>query len=211
MRDPRLLLVDDHPLFREGLALAVKVATPELLIDNVGSIAEAQAMIALHKEYRLVLLDLMLPDARGFSGLMCLQKMLGRVPIVIISASQSPDLIEAARAMGAVGYFPKTQSLDEMLTGLRAVLAGTTAFPDVAPSDKENSSVRHRLEGLSDAQLRVLYALAGGRLNKQVACDLGITEATVKAHLTAVFRKLGVNNRTQAMLAVQPLVESFGA
>ena len=203
----RLLLADDHPLIREGLALAARVAMPELTIDSVGSIAEAEATIARHRGYRLALLDLMLPDARGFSGFLRLQHVLGDVPIVIVSARQQPELIEAARALGAAGYLSKAQPLDETLGSLRTILSGKTVFPPMSgkmPSDV--SDARARIADLSGAQLRVLMALADGRLNKQIAGDLGVTEATIKAHLTAIFRKLGVNNRTQAILAMQPLL-----
>jgi DNA-binding NarL/FixJ family response regulator len=206
MAGSRLLLADDHPLVREGLALAARVALPELIIDNVGSIAEAEQMVARHKGYRLALLDLVLPDARGFSGFLRLQHILDKVPIVIISARQQPELIEAARALGAAGYLSKTQPLDELLSSLRAVLAGETAFPRAATGNADALVARRRLADLSGAQLRVLMALADGRLNKQIAGDLGVTEATIKAHMTAIFRKLGVNNRTQAILAMQPLL-----
>lgn len=203
----RLLLADDHPLIREGLALAARVALPELTIDSVGSIAEAEAAIARHKRYRLALLDLMLPDARGFSGFLRLQHALGDVPIVIVSARQQPELIETARALGAAGYLSKAQPLDETLASLRSVLAGKTVFPPVKTRVQADvGGARERISELSGAQMRVLMALADGRLNKQIAGDLGVTEATIKAHLTAIFRKLRVNNRTQAILAIQPLL-----
>jgi DNA-binding NarL/FixJ family response regulator len=203
----RLLLADDHPLIREGLALAARVAMPELTIDSVGSIAEAEATIARHRGYRLALLDLMLPDARGFSGFLRLQHALGEVPIVIVSARQQPELIEAARALGAAGYLSKAQPLDETLGSLRTILSGKTVFPPMSGKmSSDVSDARARIADLSGAQLRVLMALADGRLNKQIAGDLGVTEATIKAHLTAIFRKLGVNNRTQAILAMQPLL-----
>lgn len=207
MSGSRLLLADDHPLIREGLALAARVAMPELTIDSVGSIAEAEAAIARHKGYRLALLDLMLPDARGFSGFLRLQHALGDVPIVIVSAKQQPELIEAARALGAAGYLSKALPLDETLASLRNILAGKAVFPPVnARVQADVGDARQRIADLSGAQLRVLMALADGRLNKQIAGDLGVTEATIKAHLTAIFRKLGVNNRTQAILAIQPLL-----
>lgn len=207
MSGSRLLLADDHPLIREGLALAARVAMPELTIDSVGSIAEAEAVIARHRGYRLALLDLILPDARGFSGFLRLQHALGDVPIVIVSAKQQPELIEAARALGAAGYLSKAQPLDETLGSLRTILSGRPVFPPVSGrAQKDVAEARARIADLSGAQLRVLMALADGRLNKQIAGDLGVTEATIKAHLTAIFRKLGVNNRTQAILAMQPLL-----
>lgn len=206
MSGSRLLLADDHPLIREGLALAARVALPDLVVDSVGSIAEAEAAIAQHRGYRLVLLDLVLPDAHGFSGFVRLQHLLGDVPIVIVSAREKPELVETARMLGASGYLSKGLPLDQMLSALRGVLAGGTVFPAVREDDAGLGAMRSRISTLSGAQLRVLIALAGGRLNKQLAGELGVTEATIKAHLTAIFRKLGVNNRTQAILAVQPLL-----
>ena len=207
MSGSRLLLADDHPLVREGLALAARVAMPELIIDSVGTIGEAEAAIARHRGYKLAVLDLMLPDAVGFSGFLRVQHALGDVPIVIISARQQPELVEAARALGAAGYLSKAQPLDETLASLRAVLAGRTVFPsDKGSGHADAAAARKRIAELSSAQLRVLMALADGRLNKQIAGELGVTEATVKAHMTAIFRKLGVTNRTQAILAMQPLL-----
>ncbi len=212
MSSSRLLLADDHPLIREGFALAARVAMPDIEIDSVGSIAEAETAITRHGSYRLVLLDLVLPDAQGFSGFLKLQQMLGSVPIVIVSARQKPDLVEAARLLGAAGYLSKGLPLDETLSALRVVMAGGTVFPVALPSDDVAvGKMRSRLAALSSAQLRVLVALAGGRLNKQIAGELGVTEATIKAHLTAIFRKLGVNNRTQAILAMQPLMGEVAA
>ena len=207
MSGSRLLLADDHPLIREGLALAARVAMPELTIDSVGSIAEAEEAIARHRGYRLALLDLLLPDARGFSGFLRLQHALGDTPIMIISVLQQPELIEAARALGAAGYLSKAQPLDETLRSLRSILSGKRVFPPRSGKVQSDAAdARARIADLSGAQFRVLMALADGRLNKQIAGDLGVTEATIKAHLTAIFRKLGVNNRTQATLAMQPLL-----
>jgi len=184
---------------------------PELAIDSVGTIAEAEAVVARHKGYRLALLDLMLPDVWGFSGFLRLQHALGDVPIVIISAKQQPELVEAARVLGAAGYISKTQPLDETLASLRAALAGRTVFPTEAGRghSEATAAARERIAELSSAQLRVLVALADGRLNKQIAGELGVTEATVKAHMTAIFRKLGVTNRTQAILVMQPLLADW--
>jgi DNA-binding NarL/FixJ family response regulator len=202
----RVLIADDHPLTREGLALAARAAAPELQVDCVGSIADAEEIISRHKGYRLALLDLVMPDARGFSGFLRLQHLLGSTPIAIISARQQPELIESARALGAIGYIPKAQPLDDTLGAMRTILGGKSVFPASRAAATETTEARKRIADLSGAQLRVLLALADGRLNKQIAGDLNITEATVKAHMTAIFRKLGVNNRTQAILAMQPLL-----
>lgn len=202
----RLLIADDHPIIREGITLAVRGSLPDFAVDAAGDIAEAEAFLGQESGgYRLVLLDFVLPDARGFSGFLKLQHLAPRVPIVIISASGRPELVSAAKALGAAGYLSKSLPLDKLMASLRKVLAGEMVFPpDVAASDIART--RERIADLSGAQLRVLLALADGRLNKQIAGDLGVTEATIKAHMSAIFRKLGVNNRTQAILAMQPLL-----
>lgn len=202
----RVLIADDHPLTREGLALAVRASIPGVVVDTAGSIGEASEVLRTRPGHRLVLLDFILPDARGFSGFMQLQHIAGVVPIVMISAHEDPKLVEAARALGAAGFLYKTRPLDTLARDLASIAAGETRFPDVPPQGSSLTGIRDQIASLSGAQRNVLLALADGRLNKQIAGDLGISEATVKAHLTAIFRKLGVNNRSQAMLAVQPLL-----
>lgn len=206
-----VLIADDHPLTREGLAPAVRAAIPGISVDNAGSIGEAERAIANRKSgYRLILLDFVLPDARGFSGFLQLQHLLGTTPIVVVSAHRDKVIVEAARALGAAGFLSKSLPLDDLAAGLRTIAGGTAAFPDQEKVSELAQSARDRIATLSGAQLKVLLALADGRLNKQIASDLDISEATVKAHLTAIFRKLGVNNRAQALLAMQPLLGEAG-
>ena len=205
MAEARLLVADDHPLVREGLNLALRSSMSNIVVDSAGSIAEAEDLIHRHSNYKLAVLDLILPDANGFSGFLRLQHALGRVPIVIISATERPEIVAAARALGAAGYLSKTERLDDLVKSLRRILAGETIFATTATNESV-ATARNKLASLSGAQLRVLLALADGRLNKQIAGDLNVSEATIKAHMTAIFRKLGVNNRTQAILAMQPLL-----
>jgi DNA-binding NarL/FixJ family response regulator len=205
-----VLIADDHPLTREGLALAVRAALPGISIDSAGSIDEAERAVANRKVYRLVMLDFVLPDARGFSGFLQLQHLLGDTPIVVVSAHGDTVIIEAARALGAAGFLSKSLPLDDLAAALRTIVTGTPVFPAQAQTATTVQSARERVGTLSGAQLKVLLALANGGLNKQIAHDLDISEATVKAHLTAIFRKLGVNNRAQALLAMQPLLGETG-
>ena len=204
----RVLIADDHPLTREGLALAVRSAIPGVALDHAGSIAEAEGSITDYgpAAYRMVLLDLLLPDARGYSGFLRLQHLLGRVPIVMISARFEPTLVEAARVLGASGFLSKGRAIDDLAGAIGDVLAGKPQFPEGAGDGVKTGTARDRISALSGAQTKVLMAMADGRPNRQIAADLRLTEATVKAHLTAIFRKLGVRNRTQALLALQPLV-----
>ena len=205
-RGSHVLIADDHPLTREGLSLAVRSALPNIIVETAGTIAESEAAIAMHKGFRLILLDFVLPDARGYSGFLRLQHLARSTPIVVVSAREDVSLVEAARALGAAGFLFKSRPLDEIADAVRRIDGGHSVFPQQARSNDVIANARARIADLSGAQLKVLLALADGRLNKQIANDLAITEATVKAHLTAVFRKLGVTNRTQALLAMQPLL-----
>lgn len=200
-----ILIVDDHPLVGEGLAAALAARLPDTATDCAGSITEAIALVR-RNSYRLMLLDYHLPDANGFSGLFRLQHELGAVPIAVFSASAPPSLITAARAIGAAGFLSKTEPLDRLIVSIERLLRGERVFPPDPGANPEVSQLSARLATLSPAQMRVLAGLARGQLNKQIAADLELTEQTVKAHLTAVFRKLGVGNRLQAMLAVRPLL-----
>lgn len=190
--------------------MAVRARHPALVIDCVESIAAAEAMARQNKGYSLMLLDYRLPDADGFSGLFRMQHALGKVPIALISAFDEPHIISAARAVGAAGFLSKSQPLDQLVQSIDALLGGAHVFPAVNGVDNETVALQTRLKSLSSAQMRVLAALAKGHLNKQIAGDLGLSEATVKAHLTAIFRKLRVTNRVQALIAVRPLFDPGG-
>ena len=201
-----VLIVDDHPLTREGLSLAARAAMPGALIVGVGSIGEAVAAMANRRRFRLILLDFRLPDSHGYAGMLRLQQIDPAAPIVVVTAHEEPHLVEAAKALGAAGFAYKNLPLDEVAAVLKRILSGHTHFPEGAVADTSIASARARIKDLSKAQYGVLLALANGHANKRIAHDLSITEATVKAHLTAVFRKIGVTNRAQALIAVRPLL-----
>jgi DNA-binding NarL/FixJ family response regulator len=202
----RALIADDHPLTREGLALAVRAALPGVSVVASGSIRDAAAIVA-RGPLRMLLLDYHLPDAHGFSGLLTLQMQAPATPIVVVTASEEPRLVEAARAIGAAGYLFKSLPLDHIAERLRRVDAGERVFPPRDANAPVLDDLLARLAKLSPAQRAVLLALADGRANKRIARDLDVTEATVKAHLTATFRKLGVTNRAEALLAARPLLD----
>jgi len=204
----RVLIADDHPLAREGMSLAARAALPGANVVGVGTIADAAAALGTRPPFRLILLDFQLPDAHGYSGLLKLQHLAGNVAIVVISAREDNRLVEAAKALGAAGFIFKSTPLDEIAVQLRRILTGHIHFPAGVSASPTIAAARERITDLSPAQHSVLLALADGRSNKVIARDLDITEATVKAHLTAIFRKLGVTNRTQALLAVQPLFQA---
>ncbi len=203
VREGRILLADDHPLVREGLQMAIRARIQGVIVDAVDSIEAAENAVRAHKNYRLMLLDYRLPDSDGFSGFFRMQHALGTTPIAIISAHDEEAIVTAARAIGAAGFLSKTQPLDELARSIDTLLLGKIVFPANLGTTDDLTKLKERIESLTTAQMRVLSALARGHLNKQIAGDLDLSEATIKAHLTAIFRKLEVNNRLQAMLAVR--------
>lgn len=155
----------------------------------------------------LVCLDLHMADSSGFIGLAEIRKDHPSTPVVVISASQAPGVAARALEFGASGFIPKTAGMETLCEALCAVLDGEVWSPDEddGPEAEEAAAAAARLARLTPAQMRVLHGLATGRLNKQIAFEMGISEATVKAHVTAIFRKLDVINRTQAVLVAQAL------
>lgn len=204
----RVLVADDHPLTREGLSLAARAAIPGAIVHGAGTIAEGAALLQQWKTCRMILLDFMLPDAHGYAGFLTLQSIVPSTPIAVISAREDRAVTEAAKALGAAAFLFKSRPLDEIADALRRIDGGATVFPATVQPDQGVAAARERIGDLSPAQNAVLMALADGRSNKQIAYDLGIAEATVKAHLTTIFRKLKVTNRSQALIAVQPLFQT---
>jgi DNA-binding NarL/FixJ family response regulator len=157
----------------------------------------------------LVLLDLSMPGVRGFSGLMYLRAQHPDVPVVVVSGNEDRTVIRRCIDFGASGYIPKTTDIEDMRAGIRAVLAGRTwTPPDVdlaAPADKETVDIVRRLASLTPQQVRVLMMLSEGLLNKQIAYELTVSEATVKAHVSAILQKLGVDSRTQAVIVASKI------
>lgn len=207
MMIPRILVADDHPMCSAALAMASRAVNPMAMIHNVATLEEAEEHIR-SGPYDLVLLDLMLPDVEGFSGLLLVRTLLPDAQIAIVSSKDSPVVMTQALRHGAAGFLSKTLAMDAMIAAIRQLLQGRRWFPCAIEEAHRGQGGITRVDGigqLSFAQLRVLRAIARGRQNKQIAFDLGIAEPTVKSHLAAIFRKLGVSNRTQAVLAFRSL------
>ncbi len=202
----RILIADDHPICSEAVALAARRAIPDVATDQVGTLHLAEQAARRFARYRCVVLDLMLPDALGFSGLLRLQQILPKVPIAIISSLEDKAITAKALHLGAAAFLSKALPLPDLTAAIASLAAGDRQAP---PADDPDTGglrdLRHRLDTLTTGQLRVVMALRAGQLNKQIAHDLGLGEATVKTHLAAAFRKLGVANRTQAVLLVRQL------
>jgi len=207
LNDPlyRLVIADDHPLFRGALREAVTGLLERAEIAEAGSFDEVAELLDKGGEVDLILLDLAMPGVRGFSGLMYLRAQYPSVPIVVVSANDDPAVIRRCMDFGASGFIPKTLGIDEMRTAIMRVLkGGVWTPPDVdlaAGSDAETAALLGRLATLTPQQVRVLMMLSEGLLNKQIAYELSVSEATVKAHVSAILQKLGVESRTQAVIA----------
>jgi len=200
----RLLIADDHPLFRGALREAVSGLLAAADFAEAGSFDEVIALLDDSGEVDLVLLDLAMPGVRGFSGLMYLRAQYPSVPVVIVSAIDDPTVIRRCMDFGASGFIPKTLSIEPMRLAITRVLEGGVWLPSNidlrSGADAEATSVMTRLATLTPQQLRVLMMLSEGLLNKQIAYHLGVSEATVKAHVSAILQKLGAESRTQAVI-----------
>ncbi len=207
MTDPqyRLVIADDHPLFRGALREAVARLVAHAEIAEAGSFEEVSMLLDRNGEVDLILLDLAMPGVRGFSGLMFLRAQYPTVPVVVVSANDDPAVIRRCMDFGASGFIPKTLGIDDMLEAIKRVLSGGVwTPPDVDLSsggDAETGALVARLATLTPQQVRVLMMLSEGKLNKQIAYELSVSEATVKAHVSAILQKLGVDSRTQAVIA----------
>ncbi|GLK54359.1 DNA-binding NarL/FixJ family response regulator [Methylopila capsulata] len=203
----RLLIADDHPLFRTALKEAVKEEAAEIV--EAGSFDAATKALEEDSSFDLVLLDLTMPGVSGFSGLMYLRAQYPAIPVVVVSANEDPATIRRCMDFGASGFIPKTLDVSQMRVAVRVVLAGDNWTPpdlDLSlATDDQTAKLVSRLGTLTPQQVRVLMMLSQGLLNKQIAYELSVSEATVKAHVSAILAKLGVESRTQAVIAASKI------
>jgi DNA-binding NarL/FixJ family response regulator len=199
------VIADDHPLFRDALRQAVMSVIPTAKIDEAGSFEELTALLEQDAEVDLVLLDLTMPGISGFSGLIYLRAQYPAIPVVIVSASDDVGTIRRSVDFGASGFIPKRFGVDTLRDAIPKIMDGDVWIPpDVdlsSAADPEMTRLRDRLVTLTPQQVRVLMMLSQGLLNKQIAYELGVSEATIKAHVSAILQKLGVESRTQAVIA----------
>ncbi len=207
MSGSNIVIADDHPLFRGALRQALSDVDGDVSFAEAGSLEEVvRALDAGSGQTDLVLLDLKMPGVQGFSGLMYLRAQFPGVPIVIVSANEDAPVIRRSLDFGASGYIPKSASAVDMRKAVETVLSGDIWVPpelDLAEGeDNEAQQIALRLATLTPQQVRVLMMLGEGLLNKQIAYELSVSEATVKAHVSAILQKLDVESRTQAVIAV---------
>jgi DNA-binding NarL/FixJ family response regulator len=205
----RLVIADDHPLFRGALREAVSGLFANAAIAEAGTFDEVAELLDRDGEVDLVLLDLAMPGTRGFSGLMYLRGQYPGVPVIVVSANDDPAAIRRCMEFGASGFIPKTLGVEEMRRVIARILDGDVwTPPDVdlkSPSDPAAAELMSRMATLTPQQVRVLMMLSEGLLNKQIAFQLSVSEATVKAHVSAILQKLGVESRTQAVIAASKI------
>ena len=200
-----ILIVDDHPLFRQALVIAASNIDSEANIIEAGTLDEAMSAASNAKNLKLILLDLKIPGASGYSGVALIHAEVPNTPILVISGADAQKAAQEAKRFGAIGFIGKDNALDRIEVAINEALTKGKLDDSLNAGDSELDAMAAKVASLTPMQLRVLLGVLNGRLNKQIAFDLGISEATVKAHLTAIFKKLDVGNRTQAALAAQAL------
>jgi DNA-binding NarL/FixJ family response regulator len=204
----KVVVVDDHPLFRGALKGALgSDGTIDVL--EAGTLDEATAVLGAQSDIDLVLLDLSMPGVQGLSGLLFLRAQYPELPVMVVSGVEEPSVVRRAIEVGASGYVPKSLSVDTIRNAVRLVLAGEIWTPAginmSSLEDAETSVLIKRLAALTPQQVKVLTMLGEGLLNKQIAFRLGVSEATIKAHVSAILQKLEVDSRTQAVIAINKL------
>ena len=207
----RFLIVDDHPLFREALASALRTVDAEADIYEATSIEGALDVLDAHDDFELALLDLSLPGTSGFSGLIRMRTTRPRLPILVVSGHEEPAVVREALGLGIAGYVPKSTSKKRLAEAIARALAGDVYEPDLPrstplePRPLDEQRILQRLKDLTPQQLAVLELVRAGLQNKAIAHELKLAETTVKAHVSEILRKLGVVSRTQAVIEVAKL------
>jgi DNA-binding NarL/FixJ family response regulator len=211
---PTILIADDHPLFREALKLAITQAFAGAGTFEADTVDSLLATLHAHPEIDLLLLDLGMPGAHGFSGLVQVRAHYPSIPVVVISGREDQDIAQRTLAHGAAAFIAKSAALPTIIDALQTILqGGVWIAPDVVPVaggrgnsvNPDEAAAARRVASLTPQQFRVLSMLCSGQSNKRIALQLQVSEATVKAHMTAILEKMGAENRTQAVLIAQRL------
>ena len=206
-----VIIAEDHPLFRDALKQTLATSLAGIGFTEVGSVEKLLDALAAHPSIDLVLLDLKMPGEKGaaslsgLTGLMYLRSQHPEIPVVIVSASDNPSMIRRCANLGAAGFISKSLPVDKIRLAVKTILDGGIWFSDEMQRNgggDELGDLATRLATLTPQQVRVLSMLGQGLLNKQIAYELNVSEATVKAHVSAILQKLGVDSRTQAVIAV---------
>ena len=201
----RFLIADDHPLFREALVGALRPYFPDATFAEADDFSTTLKILNFQPSFSVILLDLNMPGVENLAGLMEIKDKFPKVPVVIISGTESIEVVAQAKAFGANGFIPKSTPTREIAMAIIAVMSGEVWIPEAYAGQLDEvgvevSDIIDRFKQLTPKQMSVLSYLRAGLANKQIAYEMGVSEATVKAHISALFKKLDVNNRTQAIL-----------
>lgn len=206
------IIADDHPLFRAALSQAcMAILGSDTLLLQAQTMQQVWPLLRQHPDTHLIFLDLRMPGSEGFTGLTALRTEYPDVPVVMVSAEEDPVIIKQAMTLGAGAYIPKSAPLEVLSEAIRAVLQGDSWLPAELSEDVKNArplidqDFAQRLEQLTPQQFRVLKMIADGLLNKQIAYEMQVQETTIKQHVSAILRKLNVNNRTLAGILFEKL------
>lgn len=201
----KLLIVDDHPVLRDGLAALLRNLGPDTVVLQAGGAEGALRLVDEHTDLDVVILDLLMPGMGGLSALAEFGRVRPDLPVIVLSSSEDPQDARKALAQGALGYVPKSASQNTLVSAIRLVLEGDVYVPPLILNEMETarqSQLRMRPGApgsiLTERQIEVLRRLSEGQPNKLIAHELELSEKTVKAHITAIFKALNVVNRTQA-------------
>ena len=207
----QVLIIDDHPLFREALSAAVSLSYPATRSREVSNVEDAISVLESDREFDIALLDLNIPGVHGFEGLLKLRTLYPRLPVLVVSGLENEQIIDEAITYGAAGFLPKSLGREVLATAIGTIMAGDVYVPDkmqlAEPPNgaAEKVEIIERLLSLTPQQLRVLFMLREGLLNKQIAYELDVGATTVKKHVSEILRKLKVYSRTQAVIEVSKL------
>ena len=210
---PAILIADDHPLFREALKLAITQAFGGARTFEADTVDSLLATLHAHPDIDLLLLDLGMPGAHGFSGLIQVRAHYPSVPVVVISGREDVDIAQRTLTHGAAAFIAKSAAVPTIIDALQTILqGGVWSPPNEVPAggarrniQPDEAAAARRVASLTPQQFRVLSMLCSGQSNKRIALQLQVSEATVKAHMTAILEKMGAENRTQAVLIAQRL------
>lgn len=203
----KIIIADDHPLFRQALLQMLKSKLTNVQWIEAQTVEQLSTALVENPDAELLLLDLNIPGAHGFNTLIKIRGQYQQLPVVVVSAYEDDDTVIKSMEFGAAGFVPKSTPVEQIFIAIEQVLKGDTWLPEHINLNRvaDNSDIGERIRSLTPQQHKILLMFADGLLNKQIAHELSLSEATVKAHATAVFRKLKVLNRTQAVIAIAQL------
>lgn len=203
----KIIIADDHPLFRQALSSMLVAQFPQAKVLEAQTIPALETLLIQCSDIDLLLLDLDIPGASGFNSLIHLRHEYSNIAVVVISGFEDKETITKAMNHGAAGFIPKSTPVAEMVNAIKEVFLGKLWTPDgeFDPSKKTGSEIDNKIASLTAQQHKILMMFADGLLNKQIAYELGLSESTIKSHASTIFLKLGVRNRTQAVIALNEL------